>query len=91
VVTLINFASNRIAGPTIAGTLSSTTPLFALLLAIVALGEPLTLTAAVGTAAIVLGVIAFTSRGENGVRALTALRSCCRSPARRSAAGRRPR
>jgi len=72
VVTLINFASNRIAGPTIAGTLSSTTPLFAVLLAIVALGEPLTLTAAVGTTAIVLGVIAFTARGENAVRALTA-------------------
>jgi len=73
VVTLLNFASNRIAGPTIAGSLSRTTPLFAVLFAIVALGEPLTVTAAVGTAAIVLGVIAFTGRGEGGARALTTL------------------
>ena len=73
VVTLINFASNRIAGPTIAGTLSSTTPLFAVLVAIVILGEPLTLTTATGTAAIMLGVIAFSARGENGGRALTAI------------------
>ena len=73
VVTLINFASNRIAGPTVAGTLSSTTPLFAALIAIVALGEPLTASAAAGTAAIVLGVIAFTARGGGRVRALTAV------------------
>jgi drug/metabolite transporter (DMT)-like permease len=73
VVTLLNFASNRIAGPTIAGTLSSTTPLFAALVAIVVLGEPPTIAAATGTAAIVLGVIAFTWRGENGARALTAV------------------
>jgi drug/metabolite transporter (DMT)-like permease len=73
VVTLINFASNRIAGPTIAGTLSSTTPLFAVLLAMLVLGEPLTLAAATGTAAIVLGVIAFTGRNANGARALTAV------------------
>jgi drug/metabolite transporter (DMT)-like permease len=73
VVTLINFASNRISGPTIAGTLSSTTPLFAVLVAITVLGEPLTLTAASGTAAIVLGVIAFSSRGGNSGRALTAI------------------
>ena len=31
VVTLLNFASNRITGPTVAGTVSSTTPLFAVL------------------------------------------------------------
>jgi drug/metabolite transporter (DMT)-like permease len=68
VVTLLNFASNRIAGPTVAGTVSSTTPLFAVLVAVLALGEPLTLTAAAGTAAIVLGVIAFTGRTENGAR-----------------------
>jgi drug/metabolite transporter (DMT)-like permease len=68
VVTLLNFASNRIAGPTVAGTVSSTTPLFAVLVAVLVLGEPLTLTAAAGTAAIVLGVIAFTGRTENGAR-----------------------
>lgn len=62
VVTLLNFASNRLTGATIAGTVSSTTPLFAVLVAILFLGEPLTATAAAGTAAIVLGVIAFTAR-----------------------------
>jgi len=68
VVTLLNFASNRIAGPTVSGTLSSTTPLFAVLVAILVLGEPLTLAAAAGTAAIVLGVIVFTGRGGDGAR-----------------------
>jgi drug/metabolite transporter (DMT)-like permease len=68
VVTLLNFASNRITGPTIAGTVSSTTPLFAVLVAIVFLREPLTVPAAVGTAAIMLGVIAFTARGEKTSR-----------------------
>ena len=65
-MTLLNFASNRIAGPTVAGTVSSTTPLFAVLVAILLLGEPLTVAAAAGTAAIVLGVIAFTTRGGGG-------------------------
>jgi drug/metabolite transporter (DMT)-like permease len=68
VVTLLNFASNRLAGPTVAGTVSSTTPLFAVLVAIVFLREPLTVGAAAGTAAIVLGVVAFTARGENSPR-----------------------
>ncbi|HET7763482.1 MAG TPA: DMT family transporter [Burkholderiales bacterium] len=68
VVTLLNFASNRITGPTIAGTVSSTTPLFAVLLAIGFLGEPLTLTVAAGTGAIVLGVIAFTARSGESSR-----------------------
>ncbi len=72
VVTLLNFASNRLTGPTVAGTVSSTTPLFAVLVAIVFLGEPLTLAAAAGTAAIVLGVIAFTGRGEGSARAWAA-------------------
>src|SRR5882724_9748882 len=68
VVTLLNFASNRITGPTIAGTVSSTTPLFAVFGAVLFLGEPLTLAAAAGTAAIVLGVIAFSARGEKNSR-----------------------
>src|SRR5882672_159557 len=38
-VTLLNFASNRITGPTIAGTVSSTTPLFAVFGAVLFLGE----------------------------------------------------
>ncbi len=62
-VTFLNFASNRLAGPTVAGTISSTTPLFAVLGAILFLGESLSPAAAAGTAAIVLGVIALTARG----------------------------
>jgi drug/metabolite transporter (DMT)-like permease len=72
VVTLLNFTSNRITGPTIAGTVSSTTPLFAVLVAVLILGEPLTAPAAAGTAAIVLGVVVFTARGESGSRAWAA-------------------
>lgn len=72
VVTLLNFASNRIAGPTVAGTVSSTTPLFAVLVAVVFLGEPLSRAALAGTAAIVLGVIAFGARGGSGARAWVA-------------------
>src|SRR2546430_3150224 len=64
VVTLLNFASNRITGPTIAGTVSSTTPLFAVFGAALFLGEPLTLAAAAGTAAIVLSVVALTPRAD---------------------------
>jgi drug/metabolite transporter (DMT)-like permease len=72
VVTLLNFESNRLVGPTVAGTVSSTTPLFAVLGAIVFLGEPLTPAAAAGTAAIVLGVIAFSARGSGPPRAWAA-------------------
>src|SRR5262245_55586046 len=72
VVTLLNFASNRITGPTIAGTVSSTTPLFAVLGAILFLGEPLTLGAAGGTAAIVLGVVALSARGGGAARSWAA-------------------
>jgi drug/metabolite transporter (DMT)-like permease len=71
-VTLLNFASNRLTGPTIAGAVSSTTPLFAVLAAVLFLGEPLTLRAASGTAAIVLGVVAFTARGGGFARSWAA-------------------
>ncbi|TMG94296.1 MAG: DMT family transporter [Betaproteobacteria bacterium] len=64
-VTFLNFASNRLTGPTVAGTISSTTPLFAVLGAILFLGERLTPAAAAGTAAIVLGVVALTARGAD--------------------------
>ncbi len=67
-VTFLNFASNRLAGPTVAGTVSSTTPLFAVLGAMLFLSEPLTPAAAAGTAAIVLGVIALTARGADRPR-----------------------
>ncbi len=67
-VTILNFVSNRLTGPTVAGTVSSTTPLFAVLGAVAFLREPLTLSAALGTAAIVLGVIALTARGTGRPR-----------------------
>src|SRR2546422_1678917 len=72
VVTLLNFASNRLTGPTVAGTISSTTPLFAVLGAILFLGEPLSPAAAAGTAVIVLGGVALTARGADRPRAWAA-------------------
>jgi len=71
-VTFLNFASNRLTGPTVAGTISSTTPLFAVFGAMIFLGEPLTPAAAAGTAAIVLGVIALTARGADRPRSWAA-------------------
>ncbi len=67
-VTFLNFASNRLTGPTIAGTISGTTPLFAVFGALLFLGEPLTLSAATGTAAIVIGVVTLASRDERRPR-----------------------
>jgi drug/metabolite transporter (DMT)-like permease len=71
-VTVLNFVSNRIAGPNVAGTLSGTTPLFAVLGAMVFLGEPLTAAVAAGTAAIVLGVVVLGARGAGPPRAWSA-------------------
>jgi drug/metabolite transporter (DMT)-like permease len=71
-VTFLNFASNRLTGPTVAGTISSTTPLFAVLGAILFLDEPLSPAAMAGTAAIVLGVVALTARGADRPRAWAA-------------------
>jgi drug/metabolite transporter (DMT)-like permease len=68
VVTLLGYESNRLAGPTVTGTLASTTPLFAVLGAIVFLGEPLTASAAAGTIAIVLGVVALSWRGAGSLQ-----------------------
>ena len=53
---LLNFESNRLMGPNIAGALSSITPVFAVLLAIVILGERLRGAQALGLAALVGGV-----------------------------------
>jgi drug/metabolite transporter (DMT)-like permease len=64
-VTFLNFASNRFVGPTVAGTLSGTTPLFAVLGAVLFLGEPLSFVAAIGTTAIVVGVVTLASRGSD--------------------------
>jgi drug/metabolite transporter (DMT)-like permease len=53
---LLNFESNRLIGPNIAGALSSMTPVLAVLLAIVILGERVRGPQLLGLAAIVVGV-----------------------------------
>jgi len=53
---LLNFESNRLLGPNIAGALSSMTPVFAVLLAIVILGERVRGPQLLGLAAIVVGI-----------------------------------
>jgi len=53
---LLNFESNRLMGPNIAGALSSMTPVFAVILAIVVLGERIRGPQLLGLAAIVVGV-----------------------------------
>ncbi len=55
-VALLNFESNRLLGPNIAGTLSSLTPVFAILLAIVILDEPVRAPQLLALAAIVVGI-----------------------------------
>jgi drug/metabolite transporter (DMT)-like permease len=55
-VALLNFESNRVMGPNIAGALSSMTPVFAVLLAVVILGERIRAPQALGLAAIVVGI-----------------------------------
>src|SRR5258706_2187999 len=72
VVTFLNFASNRLTGPTVAGTISSTTPLFAVLGAILFLGEPLSPAAAAGTAVDLPGGGPAPRRGRRPPRALGA-------------------
>jgi drug/metabolite transporter (DMT)-like permease len=70
-VTLLNFESNRLLGPNIAGAVAGLAPLFAVLLALMLLGEPLRFWQLSGIAAIVTGVVlmytghwqAFTVRG----------------------------
>src|SRR5258706_8744989 len=63
VVTLLNFASNRLTGPTVAGTISSATPLFAVRGEILFLGEPLSPAAAAGTAVVLLAGVPLPPRG----------------------------
>jgi len=56
VVTLLTFRSNETLGPTITGTVSGTAPLFALLAAGLLLGESVPASAAIASAAIVVGI-----------------------------------
>jgi drug/metabolite transporter (DMT)-like permease len=56
-VALLNFESNRLMGPNIAGAVSALAPLFAVLLAVMLLGERLRFWQLSGIAAIVAGVV----------------------------------
>lgn len=56
-VTLLNFESNRLLGPNIAGAIGGLAPLFAVLLAVMLLGERLRFFQLFGIAAIVAGVV----------------------------------
>jgi drug/metabolite transporter (DMT)-like permease len=55
-VALLNFESNRLMGPNIAGALSSMTPVFAVVLAIAILGERVRCSQLLALAAIVVGI-----------------------------------
>lgn len=64
-VTLLIFEANRRMGPNIAGSVGNLTPLFAVLFAIVALGELPRVGQAVGIAVVVIGVMAISmARGS---------------------------
>jgi uncharacterized membrane protein len=56
-VTLLNFESNRLMGPNIAGAISGLAPIFAVLLALALLGESIHLLQFLGITAIVAGVV----------------------------------
>jgi drug/metabolite transporter (DMT)-like permease len=66
-VTLLTYTGNQRMGPTITSAISCTTPMFALSGAILFLGEALTAGNVLGTAVIVLGMLALTWSG--GARA----------------------
>jgi uncharacterized membrane protein len=56
VVTLLNFRSNELLGPTLTSTVSGTTPLFALVAAALLLGEQIPAHAALAAAGVVVGI-----------------------------------
>ena len=62
IVTLLTYESNRQLGPTLTGAVSCTAPLFAVVTAVLVLGERLTLPSAAGGAVIVAGLILLTVR-----------------------------
>ena len=64
-VTLLAYEANRRLGPTIAGAIGSTAPLFAVIGAVLFLGETLGITQMAATLAIVAGSIVLVWRGNN--------------------------
>jgi drug/metabolite transporter (DMT)-like permease len=56
-VTVLTYQSNRLIGPTLTGTISSTTPLFATALAVLFLGERLTAAIAAGGCIVVAALV----------------------------------
>ena len=64
-VTLLAYEANRRMGPTIAGAIGSTAPLFAVLGAVLFLGETLGFTQVVATAAIVCGSVVLVWRRQS--------------------------
>ena len=67
-VTLITFAANERLGPSVTGTVSSTAPLFALLAALLILGERIPPRALVATAGVVAGVALLSWHGGMDIR-----------------------
>lgn len=56
-VTVLTYESNRLLGPTLTGTVSSTAPLFAIALAVLVLGEELTAAVVIGGLTIVSALV----------------------------------
>jgi drug/metabolite transporter (DMT)-like permease len=67
-VTILTFEANRRMGPAVAGAVGNLAPLFAVLIAVTALGEALTPTMGLGVAAVVAGVVMMSLGRRNGAR-----------------------
>ena len=67
-LTLLTFAANRALGPVVTASLGNVSPLFAVLLAVVLLNEPLRLWQFIGLLLIVGGVLAITVTRTQGAR-----------------------
>jgi len=67
VLTLLTFEGNRLLGPVITGALGNLSPLFAVTLAVILLGEPLRPLQVVGLLVIVTGVLIITVRRPQDV------------------------
>jgi drug/metabolite transporter (DMT)-like permease len=68
VLTLLTFEGNRLLGPVITGALGNLSPLFAVALAVILLGEPLRVPQVAGLLVIVVGVVVITITRPQDVR-----------------------